>query len=68
MGIINLTPDSFYDGGKIKSDKDLLNKVEKFISQGADFIDIGGYSSRPGVHKLVLSTPRVDRTIEWVDK
>ena len=52
MGIINLTPDSFYDGGKIKSDKDLLNKVEKFISQGADFIDIGGYSSRPGAQKV----------------
>ncbi|MDG2343587.1 MAG: dihydropteroate synthase [Flavobacteriales bacterium] len=52
MGIINLTPDSFYDGGKIKSDKDLLNKVEKFLSQGADFIDIGGYSSRPGAQKV----------------
>ena len=52
MGIINLTPDSFYDGGKIKSDKDLLLKIENFLNQGADFIDIGGYSSRPGGKKV----------------
>lgn len=48
MGIINLTADSFYDGGKIKSDKDLLFKVEKMIIEGVDILDIGAYSSRPG--------------------
>lgn len=48
MGIINLTPDSFYDGGKIKSDSDLLQKVEGMLSNGADILDIGAYSSRPG--------------------
>ena len=52
MGIINVTPDSFYDGGKIKSDKDLLTKVEDFLRDGTDFIDIGGYSSRPGAKKI----------------
>jgi len=48
MGIINLTPDSFYDGGNLRSDKDLLLKVERMLQEGATFLDIGGYSSRPG--------------------
>jgi dihydropteroate synthase len=48
MGILNLTPDSFYDGGKYKSETDILNQIEKMLSEGATFIDIGAYSSRPG--------------------
>ncbi|SVA61128.1 uncharacterized protein METZ01_LOCUS113982, partial [marine metagenome] len=52
MGILNITPDSFYDGGKFNSDKKILNKVDKMISQGADMIDIGGYSSRPGAKEV----------------
>lgn len=47
MGIVNVTPDSFYDGGKLKSDSDLLHQVTKMLTDGATFIDIGGYSSRP---------------------
>ncbi|MBT8394477.1 MAG: dihydropteroate synthase [Bacteroidia bacterium] len=47
MGILNVTPDSFYDGGMYKQDSDILNKVEKMIIEGATFIDIGAYSSRP---------------------
>lgn len=47
MGILNLTPDSFYDGGHYKSDKSILEKVEKMLFDGATFIDIGAYSSRP---------------------
>jgi len=47
MGIINLTPDSFYDGGSLKSEKDTLEKVETFIAQGAEIVDIGAFSSRP---------------------
>ncbi len=47
MGILNFTPDSFFDGGKYKSDKDILLQVEKMLSEGADFIDVGTYSSRP---------------------
>lgn len=47
MGILNLTPDSFYDGGKYKSAADILRQVEKMISAGAAFIDMGAYSSRP---------------------
>ena len=48
MGILNLTPDSFYDGGKYKNESDVLNQVEKMINEGATFIDVGAYSSRPG--------------------
>ena len=48
MGILNLTPDSFYDGGKYKSDSEILGQVEKMLNEGATFIDIGAYSSRPG--------------------
>lgn len=47
MGIVNITPDSFFDGGKYKSEKDLLRQVEKMLFDGADFIDVGAYSSRP---------------------
>lgn len=47
MGILNFTPDSFFDGGKYKSDKEILNQTEKMLSEGADFIDAGAYSSRP---------------------
>jgi dihydropteroate synthase len=48
MGILNLTPDSFYDGGKYKSETDILLQTEKMLYEGAAFIDIGAYSSRPG--------------------
>jgi len=47
MGILNVTPDSFYDGGKFNSEKIILNQVEKMLHEGATFIDIGAYSSRP---------------------
>lgn len=47
MAIVNLTPDSFYDGGKFDSVKDVLNDVEEKLNQGADIIDIGAASSRP---------------------
>lgn len=48
MGILNITPDSFYDGGKYKNESDILQQVEKMLSEGASFIDVGAYSSRPG--------------------
>lgn len=48
MGILNVTPDSFYDGGTYKNEKSILSQVETMLDQGATFIDIGGYSSRPG--------------------
>ncbi|MGB1268410.1 MAG: dihydropteroate synthase [Flavobacteriaceae bacterium] len=48
MGILNLTPDSFYDGGQYRDEKDILTQVKKMLDDGATFIDIGAYSSRPG--------------------
>ena len=50
MGILNITPDSFYDGGRFKDSKTILNQVEKMLIEGAAFIDIGAYSSRPGAN------------------
>ncbi len=48
MGILNITQDSFYDGGKYSSSADILAQVTKMIHEGADIIDFGAYSSRPG--------------------
>ncbi|MBA3986806.1 MAG: dihydropteroate synthase, partial [Flavobacteriales bacterium] len=48
MGILNITPDSFYDGGKLKDEATLLGQAEKMVNEGATFLDVGGYSSRPG--------------------
>ena len=47
MGILNLTPDSFYDGGLYQTHKLIVEKVEKMLVDGATFIDVGAYSSRP---------------------
>lgn len=54
MGILNITPDSFYDGGKYKSEKQILTKVDTLLSNGATFIDIGAYSSRPGADDISI--------------
>lgn len=48
MGILNITPDSFFDGGKYKNEFDILSQTEKMLLEGATFIDVGAYSSRPG--------------------
>ncbi|MDT0608111.1 dihydropteroate synthase [Croceitalea rosinachiae] len=52
MGILNLTPDSFYDGGKFKNSDSILRQVELMLKEGATFIDLGAYSSRPGAHHV----------------
>jgi dihydropteroate synthase len=52
MGILNVTDDSFYDGGRFLDEKTITNQVEKLIYDGADIIDIGGYSSRPGAKHI----------------
>ena len=52
MGILNLTPDSFYDGGKYKDEAAILNQVERMLNEGATFIDMGAYSSRPGAEHV----------------
>lgn len=48
MGIINLTPDSFWEGSRVREEKFLLEKVEKMVEEGADMIDLGAVSTRPG--------------------
>jgi len=52
MGILNITPDSFYDGGSYKNENAILSQVEKVLNEGATFIDIGAYSSRPGANHI----------------
>lgn len=52
MGIINVTPDSFYDGGKTFLEKDILNQAEKMLEDGATFLDLGGYSTRPNAEEI----------------
>ncbi|RXR23354.1 dihydropteroate synthase [Flavobacterium stagni] len=47
MGIVNLTPDSFYDGGKLQDPTQVIAQVQQMLNEGAAFIDVGGYSSRP---------------------
>jgi len=56
MGILNLTPDSFYDGGRNNNLYDALKKTEQILSEGADLIDIGAYSSRPGAEHISEET------------
>lgn len=48
FGILNITPDSFFDGGRYETEKKILERVTKMVDEGTDFIDVGAYSSRPG--------------------
>jgi dihydropteroate synthase len=52
MGVLNITPDSFYDGGKHKDEVSILKKVEKILEAGATFVDVGAYSSKPGATNI----------------
>jgi dihydropteroate synthase len=54
MGILNVTPDSFFDGGKYVGERAILERAEKMILQGATILDVGGYSSRPGAAEVSL--------------
>ena len=66
IGILNVTPDSFYDGGKYKDELAILNQVGIMLSNGASFIDIGGYSSRPGADH-VSETEELNRVLPVID-
>ena len=48
MGILNVTPDSFYDGGRLTDEASILKQAERLLTEGATFVEVGGYSSRPG--------------------
>lgn len=66
MGILNLTPDSFFDGGKYKDEASILDQVEYMLNHGATFIDMGAYSSRPGAEH-VPEDEELKRMIPVVD-
>ncbi|WP_395077050.1 dihydropteroate synthase [Flavobacterium sp.] len=66
MGILNVTPDSFYDGGKFTSEKNILLQVEKMLTDGATFIDIGGQSSKPNAG-IVSVDDELKRVVSVVD-
>jgi dihydropteroate synthase len=52
MGILNITPDSFYEGSRIRSEEMLITQAEKMLGEGAAFLDLGGLSSRPGALEI----------------
>ncbi|MBT3523744.1 MAG: dihydropteroate synthase [Flavobacteriaceae bacterium] len=70
MGVLNVTPDSFYDGGVFSNEKKILTQVEKMILDGADIIDIGGFSSKPGAKTISLKEEekRVIPIIKLINK
>ncbi|MBN2610097.1 MAG: dihydropteroate synthase [Bacteroidales bacterium] len=70
MGILNITPDSFYDGGRYTTEGAITGKVDKMISEGADFIDIGACSTRPGADEVSTEEEikRLDTALKIIRK
>ncbi len=66
MGILNCTPDSFFDGGKYKDEAEILRQAEKMLSEGAEFIDIGAYSSKPNA-EFVSEEEEIARIVPVVE-
>ena len=80
MGILNVTPDSFYDGGKYNRKERAVQRAEQMIAEGAHYIDVGGESTRPGsapvslqdelqrvipiVKELVLRFPKIPISVD----
>ena len=67
MGILNVTPNSFYDGGKFDNDTTILTHVEKMLTDGATFIDVGGYSSKPNA-EIVSEKEELARVLPTIQK
>ncbi|MEM1323542.1 MAG: dihydropteroate synthase [Bacteroidota bacterium] len=65
MGILNLTPDSFYDGGRYDSEQRAMAQVERMLSEGAAIIDVGGMSSRPGA-KVIDTQEELQRVLPTI--
>jgi dihydropteroate synthase len=70
MGILNCTPDSFFDGGKYQSVDSALHQTEKMVKDGVDIIDVGGESTRPGAPAVSLEEElrRVEPVVEAIAK
>ncbi|SES10414.1 dihydropteroate synthase [Pedobacter rhizosphaerae] len=66
MGILNITPDSFYNKSRTATIDEALRKTEQFLTEGASFIDIGGYSSRPGA-KDISTDEELQRLVPVVE-
>lgn len=67
MGILNITPDSFYDGGRYNLMDRALKRAEEILQEGADIIDIGGESTRPGSEPITLEE-EMDRILPVIEK
>ena len=67
MGILNVTPDSFSDGGKFDTLEHAMAQVEKMIEEGADLIDVGGESTRPG-HQQITEGEEIARVVPVIQK
>ena len=67
MGILNVTPDSFSDGGKYNNLDSAIKQAEKLILDGADIIDVGGESTRPG-HTQITSEEEISRVVPIIEK
>jgi dihydropteroate synthase len=65
MGIINVTPDSFYDGDTLKSEIEILERVEQMVNEGAVIIDVGSVSTRPGA-EMITTLEELNRLIPAV--
>ena len=66
MGILNVTPNSFFDGGKYKNENEILSQVEKMVTEGATFIDLGAYSSKPNA-EFVSEQEEISRIVPAID-
>ena len=66
MAILNVTPDSFSDGGSYGGMDDVLKKVEQMIAEGADIIDVGGESTRPG-HTVISDAEEISRVVPAIE-
>jgi dihydropteroate synthase len=62
MGIVNVTPDSFYDGGKLDDPERMLDHIRRMVNEGADILDVGGMSTRPG-SEPVSETEEIKRLL-----
>ena len=67
MGILNVTPDSFSDGGRYNNLDSAMKQAERLISEGADIIDVGGESTRPG-HTQITSEEEISRVVPVIEK
>lgn len=67
MGILNVTPDSFSDGGRFDKPEAALSRAEEMIKEGADILDIGGESTRPG-HRVISEEEEISRVVPVIER